>query len=349
MSTSTPRPPSQAASGLPSQTPGPFDFPPDPPSSASKIAGQFDFTKKKRWADLAVADTVESVAFVINAATSTVLWCAPAIAEVLGWREADLIDSELTEYMNDEDGARFRGDLDSLVLLGTPLDTQVWMKVNRSAVSWTDSEEARVSLVGSTKTVEIGESTKITVVFLYAKHRTPEAPQALLALEMERMELELRLMSLRAEATPELLEELASSQAANEGANSFYTSSNLAAQPQEGEEPLEARSDYGPGPSGNQPSPDSSKGSPTAEEDAPEEGPKKKKAKKSLGEQHVCITCGRTDSPEWRKGPLGPKTLCNACGLRWAKQNRPKDDPETGAAKEAGEDSSSTPGSDKNF
>lgn len=29
------------------------------------------------------------------------------------------------------------------------------------------------------------------------------------------------------------------------------------------------------------------------------------------GAMHVCVTCGRTDSPEWRKGPLGPKTLCN--------------------------------------
>jgi hypothetical protein len=29
------------------------------------------------------------------------------------------------------------------------------------------------------------------------------------------------------------------------------------------------------------------------------------------GGLHVCVTCGRTDSPEWRKGPLGPKTLCN--------------------------------------
>ena len=37
--------------------------------------------------------------------------------------------------------------------------------------------------------------------------------------------------------------------------------------------------------------------------------------------QYVCHTCGRTDSPEWRKGPLGAKTLCNACGLRWAKRN----------------------------
>ena len=68
-------------------------------------------------------------------------------------------------------------------------------------------------------------------------------------------------------------------------------------------------------------------------------------------DQHVCVTCGRTDSPEWRKvrrpcalpraaprltalhaprapvrprpqGPHGPKTLCNACGLRWAKKVR---------------------------
>ena len=29
----------------------------------------------------------------------------------------------------------------------------------------------------------------------------------------------------------------------------------------------------------------------------------------------VCRDCGRTDSPEWRKGPEGPKTLCNACGM----------------------------------
>ncbi|WVR08246.1 hypothetical protein IAU60_005293 [Kwoniella sp. DSM 27419] len=57
---------------------------------------------------------------------------------------------------------------------------------------------------------------------------------------------------------------------------------------------------------------------------------KEKRRKKSLGGivgkgegegMHVCVTCGRTDSPEWRKGPLGPKTLCNACGLRWAKRN----------------------------
>lgn len=31
---------------------------------------------------------------------------------------------------------------------------------------------------------------------------------------------------------------------------------------------------------------------------------------------YVCLSCGNLDSPEWRKGPNGPKTLCNACGCK---------------------------------
>jgi hypothetical protein len=58
----------------------------------------------------------------------------------------------------------------------------------------------------------------------------------------------------------------------------------------------------------------------------------KKKKRRHAPDQFVCRTCGRTDSPEWRKGPDGPKTLCNACGLRWAKQVRKGDDaPKDGA------------------
>lgn len=33
----------------------------------------------------------------------------------------------------------------------------------------------------------------------------------------------------------------------------------------------------------------------------------------------MCAQCQSKDSPEWRKGPNGPKELCNACGLRYAK------------------------------
>ncbi|BFG34433.1 GATA transcription factor 11-like isoform X1 [Prunus yedoensis var. nudiflora] len=30
-----------------------------------------------------------------------------------------------------------------------------------------------------------------------------------------------------------------------------------------------------------------------------------------------CMHCAVTKTPQWREGPLGPKTLCNACGVRY--------------------------------
>jgi hypothetical protein len=49
-----------------------------------------------------------------------------------------------------------------------------------------------------------------------------------------------------------------------------------------------------------------------------------KKKKQKVADEYVCTDCGTLDSPEWRKGPKGPKTLCNACGLRWAKSGTVK-------------------------
>ncbi|BGP39900.1 hypothetical protein JCM10450v2_003874 [Rhodotorula kratochvilovae] len=42
-------------------------------------------------------------------------------------------------------------------------------------------------------------------------------------------------------------------------------------------------------------------------------------AQKTGPAQRACANCGRTQSAEWRSGPTGPKSLCNACGLRWSK------------------------------
>ncbi|GAA5889725.1 hypothetical protein JCM6882_004301 [Rhodosporidiobolus microsporus] len=42
-------------------------------------------------------------------------------------------------------------------------------------------------------------------------------------------------------------------------------------------------------------------------------------SKASSATGRVCQNCGRDSSPEWRAGPNGKKTLCNSCGLRWAK------------------------------
>jgi hypothetical protein len=51
------------------------------------------------------------------------------------------------------------------------------------------------------------------------------------------------------------------------------------------------------------------------------------------GEQYVCPSgsingikcctkCGATKTPQWREGPCGPKTLCNACGVKRTRKLR---------------------------
>ncbi|KAI8977673.1 hypothetical protein BDF20DRAFT_988578 [Mycotypha africana] len=52
------------------------------------------------------------------------------------------------------------------------------------------------------------------------------------------------------------------------------------------------------------------------------ENNKKKRAAKP---RNRCHSCNSTETPEWRRGPLGPRTLCNACGLIWIKLSK-KDD-----------------------
>jgi hypothetical protein len=44
-----------------------------------------------------------------------------------------------------------------------------------------------------------------------------------------------------------------------------------------------------------------------------------------------CHSCNRAETPEWRRGPDGARTLCNACGLHYAKLTRKQ----TGANKPA--------------
>lgn len=45
----------------------------------------------------------------------------------------------------------------------------------------------------------------------------------------------------------------------------------------------------------------------------------KKRARPQSGEMIRCHQCGASETPEWRRGPDGARTLCNACGLYHAK------------------------------
>eukprot|EP01089_Gocevia_fonbrunei_P003055 TRINITY_DN12914_c0_g1_i1.p1 TRINITY_DN12914_c0_g1~~TRINITY_DN12914_c0_g1_i1.p1 ORF type:complete len:200 (+),score=17.32 TRINITY_DN12914_c0_g1_i1:157-756(+) len=54
--------------------------------------------------------------------------------------------------------------------------------------------------------------------------------------------------------------------------------------------------------------------------------PKSKRGRKPLDKQDlICFHCETRVTPEWRRGPSGKHTLCNACGLKYAKiLKRPK-------------------------
>lgn len=39
-------------------------------------------------------------------------------------------------------------------------------------------------------------------------------------------------------------------------------------------------------------------------------------------EGFACVNCGATTTAQRRRGPAGLKTLCNSCGLRWARLGR---------------------------
>ncbi|KAG4929378.1 hypothetical protein JHK86_046339 [Glycine max] len=39
-------------------------------------------------------------------------------------------------------------------------------------------------------------------------------------------------------------------------------------------------------------------------------------------QKKTCADCGTTKTPLWRGGPAGPKSLCNACGIRSRKKKR---------------------------
>lgn len=42
---------------------------------------------------------------------------------------------------------------------------------------------------------------------------------------------------------------------------------------------------------------------------------------KKKKEEKRCYDCGTTNTPLWRLGPAGPKTMCNACGIKWKRRN----------------------------
>lgn len=67
--------------------------------SSSKNSNTFEFTKRKRFADLLITELAEAIVLVLST-DCKVLFCGTAVTELLGWRDEDLVDGNLVELIN---------------------------------------------------------------------------------------------------------------------------------------------------------------------------------------------------------------------------------------------------------
>jgi hypothetical protein len=68
------------------------------PGGQAAVPTTFEFTKRKRWADLLVAELADGINFVLSLSCK-VLYCSPAAKELVGWRDLDLIDCDFVELI----------------------------------------------------------------------------------------------------------------------------------------------------------------------------------------------------------------------------------------------------------
>ncbi|KAK6912014.1 Zinc finger, GATA-type [Dillenia turbinata] len=64
-------------------------------------------------------------------------------------------------------------------------------------------------------------------------------------------------------------------------------------------------------------SPATSSSEPTGPIKKPVKVTKKREGREAGGDGRKCLHCATDKTPQWRTGPMGPKTLCNACGVRY--------------------------------
>ncbi|KAF7322413.1 hypothetical protein HMN09_00019300 [Mycena chlorophos] len=272
-------------------------------------APSFEFGKRKRWADLVITELVDVLLLVLSP-LGKVLYCGNGLKNTLGWNETNLIDCDFHDLIHVEDQEKFTHAFELSLESGEPM-LSVYVRLKSTTASSSSSTSSPphelFELVGRPQIVaaeDTGGENPLQVVFLVAKpypSKSIETLNTYVELEEEHERLQQRVAELRARAPRSIPSSPASSSGSSAGG--VYTTSSMTRRPL-----------------ANPPQPYSNDPVPEPEDD--EESSRKKKIprKTAPSEQYACITCGRTDSPEWRKGPSGPKTLCNACGLRYAKQ-----------------------------
>lgn len=59
----------------------------------------WEFTRRKRWADLLLTELSEAIVLVLSSRRK-VLFCNPSVREILGWQDEDLVDMDFKDLIN---------------------------------------------------------------------------------------------------------------------------------------------------------------------------------------------------------------------------------------------------------
>ncbi|KAG6333578.1 hypothetical protein ID866_5507 [Astraeus odoratus] len=96
-------------------------------SSSQPSSSTFEFTKRKRWADLLIHELSEAIIFVLSN-DAKVWFCGRAITELLGWRDAELIDRNFTDFVNAEDQQAFHAAFQDSLRTRTEMNSYIRLK-----------------------------------------------------------------------------------------------------------------------------------------------------------------------------------------------------------------------------
>lgn len=256
-----------------------------------------DFTKRKNW-PLRILGELKDFLHVVSP-TGKFLFCSPSSHEMVGFSPEELVGRFITEFIHVDDVDAFIRDFNNAI---TQKSFRLFYRFRKK-----DDKFIVLEVNGHPYFPE--GSTNPRCFFIMARPYPSKAAAMLdsfLELRMENEVLTRKLQELKRENESQtgIAEEASLT---NTGPlQTVPYNLNTASTLDNNTKPLAA-----------------STGSISASADS--ENPRtKKKPKKNKADEdtHVCTDCGTVESPEWRKGPQGPKTLCNACGLRYSKQSR---------------------------
>ncbi|KAL7283657.1 hypothetical protein ACG7TL_003093 [Trametes sanguinea] len=282
------------------------------PSSPLKEFPVFEFTKRKRWADLLITEVSDTLILVLSEACQ-VWYCGNAVTELLGWRDDELVDGDLIDLMNGnrpvpsssrppqsrthsltrsirasraaDDRANFRAAFSESVRSRTEM--LAYCKNEFYVASDLTSAPREVLFEIRGRPHFLPATDEFKCYFAMAQpypSRNIAMLNTFLELKTENERLQQRVAQLRSQSL-----------ALDGPSDNFFANSDGfgAADGGAGGGGGSARSGFDMNTAG-------------LGSEMDEDGPRKK-AKRLAAEQH---------------GPRGPKTLCNACGLRWAKKSR---------------------------